>query len=117
MQSKRAGQQPGHSPLNNKMAPLQGMDQDNTDPEDYGSSGIVVNKIKSQMMTHTDKNKFNKKGNPAGTQSRNNNYSTNPMPSAFQKSCKELALAQVSRHGGSNVGVPLQPASCKEADR
>ena len=58
MQSKRAGQQPGHSPLNNKMAPLQGMDQDNTDPEDYGSSGIVVNKIKSQMQNKMNKNQI-----------------------------------------------------------
>lgn len=53
------------------------MEHENTDMEDYGSSCIVVNKVKSPMMTHTDKNKFNKKANPGGTQSRNNNQAPN----------------------------------------
>ena len=53
--------------------------------EDYGASYIVVNKIKSQMMTHTDKNKFNKKVN-ALTHSRN----AKAVHSHLQKSRKDL---------------------------
>jgi hypothetical protein len=53
--------------------------------EDYGASYVIVNKIKSQMMTHTDKNKFNKKVNAP-----NNSRNAKPVHSTIQKSRKEL---------------------------
>jgi hypothetical protein len=84
--------------------------------EDYGSC-VVVNKIKSQMMTHTDKNKFNRKAHPGGPQSRNNTHATNVIPTALQKSRKELAQVQTQKHGINSKAVPLQPSSCKEADK
>ena len=57
--------------------------------EDYGASYVVVNKIKSQMMTHTDKNKFNKKVN--ALQSRN----SKAVHSNLQKSRKDLGQTQL----------------------
>lgn len=93
------------------------MDHDTTDMEDYGSACVVVNKIKSQMMTHTEKNKFNRRVHPAGPQSRNNTHGTNAIPTALQKSRKELGQVQSNKYGGGNKAVPLQPSSCKEADK
>ena len=72
--------------------------------EDYGSC-VVVDKIKSQMMTHTDKNKVSRKAHPGGPQSRNNTHATNAIPTALQKSRKELAQVQTQKIGGSGVGA------------
>lgn len=91
----------GQSPHNGKTQTLQSLDQENTDMEDYGASYIVVNKIKNQLLTHTDKNKFNKKV-AAATQSRNAKaVHTNP-----QKSKKDLGQPQApqQKQVGSKPG-------------
>ena len=87
-QTKRATHA-GQSPPNCKTQTLQSLDQENTDMEDYGASYIVVNKIKNQMMTHTDKNKFNKKVSTL-THSRN----AKAVHANLQKSRKDLGQTQ-----------------------
>lgn len=110
-QQTKRGLQAGQSPLNCKTQTLQSLDHENTDMEDYGASYVVVNKIKSQMMTHTDKNKFNKKTN-AVVQSRN----AKPTQANLQKSRKDLGQTQASQQKQA-ISKPGHTVSYKDFEK